>query len=51
MTIVTAFTVLGASNMKDSSYATSVRALVCQHLLSSKFEPSLEVRTFTCPGA
>ena len=51
MTMVTALTVLGASNINDSSYATSERVLDCQHLASSKFAPSLEVRTFTCPGA
>ena len=51
MTMVTAFTVLGVSNMKDSSNATSVRVLDCQHLASSKLAPSLEVSTLTCPGA
>ena len=51
MMIVTAFTIRGVSNMKDSSYATSARVLDCQHLASSKFAPSLEVSTFTCPGA
>ena len=51
MAMVTALTVLGAANMNDSSNATSVRVLVCQHLASSKFEPSLDVRIFTSPGA
>jgi hypothetical protein len=51
MAMVTALTVLGAANMNDSSNATSVRVLVCQHLASSKFAPSLDVRIFTSPGA
>jgi hypothetical protein len=35
----------------ESSYAASVRELAFQHFASSKFAPSPEVRTFTCPGA
>ena len=37
--------------MKDSSNATSPRVLDCQHLASSKFAPSLDVKTLTSPGA
>ena len=51
ITIDTAFTLLGASNIKDSSNATSVRVLDCQHLASSKLAPSLDVKTFTSLGA
>jgi hypothetical protein len=47
----TALTFRGASNMNDSSNATSVRVLDCQHFDSSKFEPSLDVKTLTSPGA
>jgi len=50
ITTVTAFTTRGASNIKDSSNATSVRVLDCQHFASSKFAPSPDVRIFTCPG-
>ena len=48
--IVTAFTFLGASNIKVCSNAASERVLGCQHLASSKFEPSLDVKTLTSPG-
>ena len=49
--IATALTFRGASNINDSSKATSVRVLDCQHLASSKFAPSLDVKTLTSPGA
>ena len=48
--IVTAFTFLGASNIKVCSNAASERVLGCQHLASSKFAPSLDVKTLTSPG-
>ena len=50
MLIVTAFTFNGASNMNDSTYATSALALGCQHWASSKLAPSLLVNIFTSPG-
>jgi len=50
MLIVTAFTFNGASNINDSTYATSALALGCQHRASSKFAPSLLVNIFTSPG-
>ena len=49
--MVTALTLLGVSNMNDSSNATSPRVLDCQHLASSKFAQSLEVKILTSPGA
>jgi hypothetical protein len=50
MLIVTAFTFNGASNITDSTYATSALVLGCQHRASSKFAPSLLVKIFTSPG-
>ena len=50
MLIATAFTFNGASNMNDSTYATSALELGCQHCASSKFAPSLLVNIFTSPG-
>ena len=37
--------------MKDPSNATSPRVLDCQHFASSKFAPSLDVKTLTSPRA
>ena len=50
MVIITAFTLTGVSNISVSAKETSERVLFFQHIVSSKLEPSLLVRTFTSPG-